>query len=351
MQLRYRRFHLQLTHKWTIANQLGPGGGGGMNDFPVVFVELQSEEGWTARGEAAPSSRYGETPESGLKFLGLVDPRRLAFDDVEGSMRYLDSLAAGEFAAKGALNIALLDGAASRARQPAYDYLGLGFTENKHLTSFSIGIDQPDKIELKTREAEPYPILKLKVGVGLDRENLAALRRAAPDKTVRVDANEAWKTKEEALRNIEWLAGDKNVEFIEQPMPADTSAADLAWLKVRSPLPIFADESCRSLRDLSLCADCFHGVNVKLMKTAGVTGAFEMLRAARQAGLKTMIGCMIESSILISAGAHLAELADYLDLDGNLLVSNDSFAGVTASRAMLSFREAKAKTGLRVEPR
>jgi L-alanine-DL-glutamate epimerase-like enolase superfamily enzyme len=134
-------------------------------------------------------------------------------------------------------------------------------------------------------------------------------------------------------------------------MPRDAGAADLVWLKERSPLPLFADESCHAVKDIPRCAECFHGVNVKLVKTGGVSMAFDTLQAARQAGLKTMIGCMIETSVLVSAAAHLAELADFLDLDGNLLITNDPFAGVTAEKGILSFAPAKEKRGLRVSPR
>ena len=179
----------------------------------------------------------------------------------------------------------------------------------------------------------------------------AALRDAAPTKTVRVDANEAWKTKEEALRNIEWLHRDGHVEFIEQPMPAGSDPKDMLWLKERSPLPIFGDESYHHASDVALAADIFHGVNVKLVKTGGITGAYEALQAARKAGLKTMIGCMIESSVLISAAAHLAELTDHLDIDGNLLIKNDPYVGPTAEKGMISFASATEKAGLRVKPR
>jgi L-alanine-DL-glutamate epimerase-like enolase superfamily enzyme len=147
------------------------------------------------------------------------------------------------------------------------------------------------------------------------------------------------------------MATDKHLEFIEQPMPRDTSDADLKWLKTRSPLPIFADESCHTVKDIPRCAECFHGVNVKLVKTGGVSMAYETLQAARKAGLKTMIGCMIETSVLISAAAHLAELADHLDIDGNLLITNDPYAGVTAKNGILSFAATKEKRGLCVSPR
>jgi len=131
-------------------------------------------------------------------------------------------------------------------------------------------------------------------------------------------------------------------------MPATTRTDDLIWLKDCSPLPLFADESYHTAADVDHCAACFHGVNVKLVKTGGVTGAFQALKAARAKGLKTMIGCMIETSVLISAAAHLAELADYLDLDGNLLVKNDPYVGVSARNGILSFATAPEPFGLRV---
>jgi L-Ala-D/L-Glu epimerase len=348
MQLRFRRAQLPLAHRWTIASGLGPGGGGGTSSFRVVFVELTDADGVTGLGESAPSSRYQETQDTVTAFLEHVDARRLSFADVPGSIAYLDSIADGNHAAKCALNIALLDGAARRAGKAIYDHLGLGFTEGKHVTSFSIGIDQPDVIRAKVREAERYPVLKLKVGSPDDRQNIAALRDVAPTKTVRVDGNEAWKTKEEALRQIEWLAGDKHIEFVEQPMPATSDPEDLRWLKERSPLPIMGDESYRSAADIDLCAACYHSVNVKLVKTGGISGACEALRAARKAGLKTMIGCMIESSILITAAAHLAELTDYLDIDGNLLIREDPYLGATAEKGVISFANTPEKLGLRV---
>jgi L-alanine-DL-glutamate epimerase-like enolase superfamily enzyme len=266
-------------------------------------------------------------------------------------MTYLEKLGPKNYSAKCALNVALADGAARKAGRPLCDFLGLGFSENHHVTSFSIGIDTPEIVRQKTAEAAAYPILKLKVGAERDRENLAALRQAAPSKRLRVDANEGWKTKEQALRNIEWLAKDPHIEFIEQPMPAGTPVKDLAWLRSRSPLPLFGDESYHHASDIADCAQCYHGVNVKLLKTGGVTAACEALKAARQAGLKTMIGCMIETSILISAAAHLAELTDHLDIDGNLLITNDPYAGVTAEQGRVSFAGAAEKTGLRVRAR
>lgn len=348
MELTYRRLDLQLTHRWTIASSYGPGGGGGTSTYGSVIVELRDTQGVTGLGEAAPSNRYKETPDSIIDFLKRVDAQRLTFADVPGSMAYLETIAPGNFAPKCALNIALLDGAARAAGKPVYDFLGLGFTENKHVTSFSIGIASPDEIRRKVLEAANYPVLKLKVGSLEDRENIAALRSAAPSKTVRVDGNEAWKTKEEALRNIEWLAQDPHIEFIEQPMPAGTAREDLRWLKERSPLPLMADESYKSAADIEFCAECYHYVNVKLVKAGGISPSYEALKAARKVGMKTMIGCMIETSIQITAAAHLAELTDYLDIDGNLLITGDPYQGATAVNGNVSFAKTREEIGLRV---
>ena len=350
VKLRSWRFDLKLTHRWAIARSV-QAGSGGSDVFKVVFVELIDADGTTGIGEAAPSSRYDENVDSVLAFLGQVNPERLSFDDLPGAMNYLDGIAPGDFAAKGALNLALVDGAARRVGRPVYDHLGLGFRENKHVTCFSIGIDKPEVIRRKVLEAAPYPVLKLKVGGPDDRQNLAALREAAPTKPVRVDANEGWKTKESALEQIEWLAGDGRIQFVEQPMPATTATEDWTWLKERSPLPIMADESYRNAGDIGRCAGCFHAVNVKLVKCGGITAAREALETARRAGLKTMLGCMIESSALISAAAHLAELTDYLDLDGNLLITNDPYAGAASEKGIISFATAPEKTGLRVRAR
>ena len=348
VKLTARPYELRLANPWKIANSKSPTGSG---THRTIIVELTDADDMNGIGEAAPSSLYGEFADDLLKFLQHLDATSLSFTDIPGSMAYLDTLPGIPVAAKCVLNLALLDGAAKRTGKALHDFLGLGFREQHHVTSFSIGIDAPDIIRKKVLAAAPYPVLKLKVGDPRDRENFAALRSVASQKPVRVDANEGWRTKEEALRNLEWLAADGRVQFVEQPMPRNTDPKDLGWLKKRSPLPLFADESCHTVRDIPRCAECYHGVNVKLVKTGGVSMAHETLLAARQAGLKTMIGCMIETSVLISAGTHLAELADYLDLDGNLLITNDPFAGVTAENGILSFIQSKVKTGLCAGPR
>ncbi|HEX8280017.1 MAG TPA: dipeptide epimerase [Chthoniobacterales bacterium] len=348
MQLTFRPYDLRLAHNWMVASSQATGG---KTLYPAVFVELRDADGVIGRGEAAPSMRYGENTDTCMQFLQQVDATRLSFDDVAGSMRYVEAIGPGDHSPKGALNLALLDGAARRARQPLHAFLRLPFEEGKHVTSFTIGLDTPEVIRRKTQEAERFPILKLKLGGPNDRENLAALRDIAPNKTLRVDANEAWLNKEDALRRIEELAADANIEFVEQPMPASRPAEDFEWLKERSPLPIVADESYVNAADVQRCLNCFHGVNVKLAKTGGVSRALDALQAARGAGLKTMIGCMVESSILTSAAAHLASLADWLDLDGNLLITNDPFAGVTSEGGVMSFANATEPHGLRLTPR
>ena len=346
MKLNASACDLQLANVWKIASTLGS------RTHRTVIVRLTDTDGVAAIGEAAPSVLYGENVEGVLKCLHQLDAARLTFADVPHSMNFLETVPGLPVAAKCAVNLALLDGAAKRAGQPLHDFLGLGFRENQHVTSFSIGIDTPTVIRKKVLDAAPYPILKLKVGDARDRENISALRAAAPAKPVRVDANEGWQTKEAALRMLEWLAAtDKHIQFVEQPLPRDASDADLIWLKARSPLPLFADESCHTIKDIPRCAAGFHGVNVKLVKTGGVSMAYETLAAARKAGLKTMIGCMIETSVLISAAAHLAELADHLDLDGNLLLAADPFVGVSSEKGVLSFTGATEKHGLRVGPR
>jgi L-alanine-DL-glutamate epimerase-like enolase superfamily enzyme len=344
-----RRFDLSLRHRWTIANDLGHGGGKIV--CPVVFVELSDSIGRNGLGEASPSSQYSESHETVSQFLHRVDPRHLSFDDIPGSMAYLDSIAPGNFPAKCAVNLALLDGASKSKGLPLHAFLGLDFPNPGPITSFSIGIDRPEVMASKARQAMGMPILKVKLGGPEDRKGFQAVRETAPEKMIRVDANAAWSTREQALENIEWLAADGRVEFVEQPMPPETPLADIEWLKQRSPLPVFADESYQCAKDADRAAQGFHGVNVKLVKTGGATAAKSALEAARAQGLKTMIGCMIESSVLISAAAHLASLADHLDLDGNLLVDNDPYVGVGCHHGRLEFNENPYLTGIQVGPR
>ena len=342
VKLKFENLDLQLAHEWTIARTRGT------RVVRVVIVKLKDSNGICGFGEAAPVARYNESSETVEAFLAKIDPDQLSFRDITASERYLCSLPQPSMPALCAVNAALLDGAAKYARKPIYDFMGLGFRERQHMTSLTIGIDRPDVIRQKVVAASGFPVLKMKVGVAADKDNLRALRDVAPTTPVRVDANEGWTTKERALNMIEWLANDGKIQFVEQPMPASTSVKNWIWLKQRSPLPIFGDESYHQADDAERAAECFHGVNVKLVKCGGIAAAADALRAARRCGLKTMLGCMIETSILISAAAHLAELSDYLDLDGNLLVTNDPYCGVSAENGMLSFQKTSEAFGLRV---
>jgi L-alanine-DL-glutamate epimerase-like enolase superfamily enzyme len=318
MKLTYRRFDLRLKHTFRIAR--------GSSDIdPVILVELE-HEGIVGYGEAAPSGRYGESADTVVAFLSGLGLER--FDDpfrLEDILGYVDSRADGNGAAKAAVDIALHDWVGKKLGVPLYDYWGVDPTHTP-VTSFTIGIDTPDVIERKVREAESYPLLKVKVGTDDDQEIIAAIRRAT-DKTIRVDANEGWTQKEIALERIKWLE-QQGVEFVEQPMPA-SDLDGTKWLRDRSPLPLIADENCIRAHDIPHLRGAFDGINIKLMKCTGVREAYAMIRIARACGMKVMMGCMIESSVAISAGAHLSPLLDYADLDGNVLITNDPFEGLS----------------------
>ncbi len=182
------------------------------------------------------------------------------------------------------------------------------------------------------READAFPVLKIKVGLKTDEETLEAVR-SATKKPLRVDANEGWKDKEEAVRKINWLES-QGVEFVEQPMPA-AMLEETRWVRSRVHIPIIADEACLHPGDIPRLANSFDGVNIKLMKCGGMLEAFRMIQIARSLGLKTMLGCMIESSIGVSAAAQLSPLVDYADLDGNLLIANDPYRGVRVEKGKL----------------
>jgi L-alanine-DL-glutamate epimerase-like enolase superfamily enzyme len=265
VKLTFKRLDLRLAHLWKLARTRA-------TDTRIsIIVELADADGCSGTGEAAPVARYDESAETVEAFLHRVDPHKLSFEDIAGSTNYLGSLSPGDNSAKCAISIALHDGAAKRAKKSLHDFLGFGFQERTHLTSFTIGIDKPDVMRKKVLAAEEFPVLKMKVGSDLDNANLRALREVAPAKPLRIDANEAWTTREHAMEMIERLAADKHIQFVEQPMPASMPEADWIWLKQRSPLAIFGDESFHFASDAKRAAECFHGVNVKLVKTGGRT--------------------------------------------------------------------------------
>ena len=324
MKLTFEPYNLHLRHTFTISRS-------SRDIEPCVLVRLE-HDGMVGYGEAAPSERYGETPESVVAFLKKTDLSR--FDDpsrLDEILAYIHGLAAGNSAAKAAIDLALHDWIGKRLNVPLWKMWGLDNRATPK-TSFTIGIDSLDVIEQKVREAEPYPILKVKVGIANDEEIIRTIRRVT-DKVIRVDANEGWKSKEIARDKILWLE-ENGVEFVEQPMPAG-NLDDIGWLRQQVHIPLIADESVVRLSDIPKIAGAFDGINIKLMKSTGLREALRMIHTAKALGLSVMLGCMIETSIAISAAAQLSPMADYADLDGNVLITNDPFDGVKLSDGKL----------------
>jgi len=317
---------LKLRNTWTISRNSS-------SYKQNVFVKIE-KDGITGYGEAAPNVRYGETPEMTEKIINQVSKTLLKQDLANHSQvkELLDELIVGQNCAKAALDIAIMDLAAKKQNLPLYKMLGLN-PDKTPLTSYSIGIDKPEMIKTKVEQASDYPILKIKVGNQNDEEIINAVRTIT-DKPIRVDANEGWLDKETAVKKIEWMQS-KGVEFIEQPMPAKM-LEETAWLRQRVDMPLIADEAVINTKDIPSLAKVYDGINIKLMKSGGIQEALKMIQAARAADLKIMIGCMIESSVAITAATHLTPLADWADLDGNLLITNDPFKGVKLSQGKLT---------------
>src|SRR5262249_18094986 len=183
---------------------------------------------------------------------------------------------------------------------------------------FWMGIHEPEIKKQKTKEAGQSPVLKVKVGLATDEPTIEAVR-SVTKKPLRVDANEGWKDKEEAVRKINWLE-KQGVEFIEQPLPAEM-IEEQRWVRSGGHIPIFADQACQRASDIPKLKDAFDGVNVKLDKSGGLLEAHRMIQIAKALGMKTMLGCMISSSVTVTAAAHLSPMVDFADLDGNLLIS------------------------------
>lgn len=327
---------LNLTHTWTIARN--------SSDFKDnVFVRLE-RDGIVGYGEAAPNVRYGE---DATKTTQRMNEAKAIFENHDwrhyvNVKTALDKAILDQSCAKCALDIALMDWVGKKLNTPLYRLFGLDKSQAAR-TSFSIGIDTPEVIKQKIKEAEAYPLLKIKVGKDNDAEILDTVR-SVTDKPLRVDANEGWKTKEVALEKIKWLE-TMGVELIEQPLPASMTE-EHRWLRERVNMPIVADEAVKSAADIPKIAEAYDGINIKLMKAGGIQEALTMIQMARALGLKIMVGCMIESSVAITAAAHLSPLIDWADLDGNLLISNDPFKGVEVKDGKLMLND---KPGLGVE--
>jgi L-alanine-DL-glutamate epimerase-like enolase superfamily enzyme len=329
--------HLKLRHTWTTVMS--------SSDYRDTVHLHYKREGITGVGEGAPIVRYHENAESAQRAIESVqdllvsaDPRQFAKIMAE-VFRRVD----GQNAAKAAIDIALMDWFGQKLGVPLYAYFGLDAADAP-LTTFSIGIDNPEVTRQKVREASAFPILKVKVGLATDEPTIEAVR-SVTSKPLRVDANEGWKDKEEAVRKINWLES-QGVEFIEQPMPAEM-IDETRWVRGRVHIPIIADESCLHPADIPKLVGAFDGINVKLDKAGGILEAYRMIQIAKSLHMKTMLGCMVSSSVSVTAAAHLSPLVDYADLDGNLLIANDPYSGVTVRDGKLILPD---RPGLGLKP-
>ena len=290
----------------------------------VVWVELR-HEGVSGFGEAAPIERYDESAASAFAFVeehaALLGDDPFALAEIGARLAEVP----GEQAAKAALDAALHDLIGKLLGISVRRLLGLG--AGGPPTSWTLGITDPDETARKAERVRGrFRRLKLKLGArdGLDVERVRAVR-AVTEVPLQVDANEYW-TLDEALAWIPELQA-LGVEYVEQPLPAGDSGG--AELRRRSPLPVYVDEDCHTLADVAACGEIAHGINIKLAKSGGLREAVRMANAARALGLGVMLGCMIESGLGIAAGAHVATLCDHVDLDGNLLLAEDPWSGVT----------------------
>jgi L-alanine-DL-glutamate epimerase-like enolase superfamily enzyme len=320
---------LNLRHTWTVATS--------SSAYRDNLHVRYSRDGVTGLGEGAPLARYQEDAKSTQQAVESVHQLLSSADPWQFSklMAEVFRRIEGRYAAKAAIDIALMDWVSQRLGVPLYRYFGLDRRDTP-VTTFSIGIDTPEITRQKVREAEAFPVLKIKVGLETDEATIEAVR-SVTRKPLRVDANEGWKNKEEAVRKINWLE-KQGVELVEQPMPAPM-LEDIRWVRSRVHIPLIADEACLHPADIPKLVNSFDGVNIKLMKCGGILEAYRMIQIAKSLGLKTMLGCMIESSIGVTAAAHLSPLVDYADLDGNLLIANDPYAGVRVEKGKLILPE------------
>ncbi len=330
MILRFTPYTAELRHAFTIATA-------SRTSTPGMLVEVE-HDGVIGYGEASMPPYLGESQASAAAFLARVDLGRFPDPFQLGEiLPAIDALAPGNTAAKAAVDIALHDWIGKKLGAPWHRIWGLD-PAKAPVTSFTIGIDTPEVVRQKTREAAPYKIIKVKLGrdPATDRALIDAIREVT-DRPITVDANQGWPDRAEALRMIEWLA-TRGVIFIEQPMPKE-NPADTAWLRERSPLPLIADESVQRLPDVRRALGVFDGINIKLMKCTGLREAHDMITVARALGLKVMLGCMTETSCAISAAAQLSPLVDWADLDGALLIKNDVFLGTTVVDGKLTLND------------
>lgn len=311
---------LTTTHPFVIAR-------GGRREHAVVWVRVVAPDGLEGWGEADPSSYYGETADTVLAALTRLAPH-LPDDpfDLEVAEAMFAAAEPQAAAARAALSAALHDLVGKRLGQPVYRLWGLD-PGTAPASSFTIGLDTPEAMAAKVRDAADYPVLKIKLGTDRDEAILGAVRRTT-DKPLRVDANAAW-TRERALALLP-LLHDSGVELLEQPLAPD-DLDGIGAVRRAARIPIVVDESCIVARDVPRVAMAADGINIKLAKCGSLREALRMIATARAHGMLVMLGCMIESSLGITAAAHLAPLVDVADLDGAALTLDDPFAGATVT--------------------
>lgn len=317
MKFSFRPYTLELKHVFTVAVS-------SRTTTPVMLTEIEYE-GVKGYGEASMPPYLGESQETATKFLSRVNLEQ--FDDpfeMEKILEYVDSIDEKNTAAKASVDIALHDLVGKLIGKPWYKIWGFDKTKTPY-TTFTIGIDKPDVVRQKVKEAEEFKILKVKLGRDNDREMIETIR-SVTDKPLTADANQGWKDKHYALEMIQWLS-EQNVLYIEQPMPKEMIEEN-AWITEHSPIPVLGDESIQRIPDLIKMKDVYSGVVIKLMKCTGIREAYKMITLAKSLGMKVMLGCMTETSCAISAAAQLSPEADWADLDGNLLIKNDPYEGV-----------------------
>ena len=318
MKLSFRPYELQMNHTFTVAEY-------SRNSTPDVLIHIEYE-GLTGYGEASMPPYLGETIASVTQFLQKVNLEQFSGPfKTEDILAYVDSIAEGNPAAKASIDIALHDLIGKIVNQPLYKLWGLNPAKTPY-TDFTIGMDKPDVVRLKTKEAKGFKVLKVKLGRGNDRQMINTVREIT-NVPLYVDVNQGWKDKNKALEMIYWLK-ENGVVFVEQPMPK-AQVDDMAWLTENSPLPTMADEAFQRLPDIvDKIKGVYSGINIKLMKSTGLYEAHKMITVARALDMKVMLGCMTETSCGVSAVSQLSPLADWADLDGNLLIKNDPFTEI-----------------------
>ena len=293
---------------------------------PIIITELE-HEGIIGCGEASMPPYLGETHETAISFLNKASKVLERFNnpfDLETILSEVDNIESNNSPAKASIDIALHDLIGKILNKPCWEILKADKNKTPYST-YTIGIDEPKTIINKLKEGEEFKILKVKLNGENDKLIIDTIR-SYTNNPIAVDVNQGWKSKYDALEMINWLF-DKNVLFVEQPL-AKENIDDQRWLFERSPLSLFADESAQRLNDIENIKNCFHGINIKLMKCTGMFEAKKMISRGRELNLKLLIGCMSETSCAVSAAAQLSPLVDYADLDGPLLINNDLFSGI-----------------------